>query len=97
MTTYPVLRILYILDGSRQIIGRIGIHPMVAEVFKHRRVVMIKLLAQVDSVTGIGLRQFPLQEVRLLIYTVEIEKCYKRNKDWVSVQLSVIDLKIQYF
>ena len=41
---------------------------------------MIKLLAQVDGLAGCGLRQFPLQEVRLLIYTIEIEKCYKYER-----------------
>ena len=38
---------------------------------------MIKLLAQVDGLAGCGLHQFSLQEVRLLRYTIEIEKCYK--------------------
>src|SRR5450759_4142713 len=41
-------------DGGSQIIGSIGIRSPVAEIFEYRRVIMIKLLANVDGLAGCG-------------------------------------------
>ena len=66
-------------DGRRQVIGRIGIRPPVAEIFEYRRVVLIELLAQVDGLAGCGLRQISPPGI-------SFTTIYSRNREVLQVR-----------